>query len=234
MENKEKRLSFQLLILIASHKLAPDATEFFRSEALPMQYRMNAQGTASGEILDMLGLGGVDKCVLISMIHESAAKSILKKMNLVLGLDSANSGIAFTIPLTGANSRLLQVISGTAEENFDVNEKKGKMSMNEAKHVVIAAIVNRGFSGNVMDAARAGGARGGTVMQSRRIRETEAAGCWGLGPEDEKEIVLILADEEDKVNIMREISCHCGVNTEARGAVISLPVDHVVGLSVDQ
>lgn len=234
MEHNEKRLSFQLLILIASHKLATDATEFFRAESLPMQYRMNAQGTASGEILDMLGLGGVDKCVLVSMIHESAAKPILKKMNLTLGLDSANSGIAFTIPLTGANSRLLQVISGTAEDNCDVNEQKGEMNMNESKHILIAAIVNRGFSGNVMDAARAGGARGGTVMQSRRIRETEVAGCWGLGPEDEKEIVLILADVEDKVNIMREISCNCGVNTEARGAVISLPVDNVVGLSVDR
>lgn len=234
MENNEKRLSYQLLILIASHKLAADATEFFRSEALPMQYRMNAQGTASREILDMLGLGGVDKCVLISMLHESACKPILKKMNLTLGLDMANSGIAFTIPLTGANNRLLQVISDTAENLDEANERKGEIIMNETKHVLIAAIVNRGFSGNVMDAARAGGARGGTVMQSRRIREAEAAGCWGLGPEDEKEIVLILADIEDKVNIMREISCHCGVNTEARGAVFSLPVDNVVGLSIDR
>lgn len=233
MDTNEKRPSFQLLVLITTIHLAEEATDFFRQEALPIQYRMHAQGTASSDILDMLGLGRVDKCVVFCMLPESLSKKMLRKLNVELKLYMPNSGIAFTIPMTGANNLLLRILSQSAEDNDSINERKGDIYMSDSKHVLIAAIVNRGFSGNVMDAAKGAGARGGTVMQSRRIRDAEAAGCWGLGPEDEKEIVLILANNEDKVNIMREISSHCGVHSEAKGAVMSLPVDSVVGLSIE-
>ncbi len=233
MDNNEKKASFQLLVLIMPIHLAEEATAFFRQEKLPIQYRMNAQGTASSDILDMLGLGRVDKCVVFCMLPASLSEKMLRKLNAELKLYMPNSGIAFTIPMTGANNLLLRILSQTLEGMEDTNERKGDYYMSESKHVLIAAIVNRGFSGNVMDAAKSAGARGGTVMQSRRIHDTEAVGCWGLGPEDEKEIVFILADIEHKVDIMKEISSHCGVHSEANGAVMSLPVDSVAGLSIE-
>ena len=233
MENQGKHPAFHLLILITTHNLAEEATDFFRQEKLPIQYRMNAQGTASNEILDMLGLGSVDKCVVLCMLPASLSRKMLKKLHTELKLYMPNSGIAFTIPLTGANNFLLQILSQAEEGQDDSQEKKGETHMNETKYALIAAIVNRGYSGNVMEAAKAAGAKGGTVMQSRRIRDDEIIGCWGLGPQDEKEIILILADIESKINIMKEISCHCGVQSEAKGAILSLPVDSVVGLSIE-
>ena len=46
MEN-EKKVSFQLLVLIATPKLADRAAEMFRKGALPLQYRFHAEGTAT-------------------------------------------------------------------------------------------------------------------------------------------------------------------------------------------
>ena len=42
MEN-EKKVSFQLLVLIATPKLADRAAEMFRKGALPLQYRFHAE-----------------------------------------------------------------------------------------------------------------------------------------------------------------------------------------------
>ena len=52
----EKKL-YQLLTVIAAPKLADKAAELFRANDLPIEYRINGEGTASSEIMDMLGLG---------------------------------------------------------------------------------------------------------------------------------------------------------------------------------
>lgn len=101
--------------------------------------------------------------------------------------------------------------------------------MTEVKHTVVVAVVNRGFSEDVMNAARTAGAHGGTVLHSRSIG-SEEAGAWGLSVQEEKDIVLILAKAEAKVEIMRNITETCGVNSKAQGVVVSLPVDSVMGI----
>ena len=80
MEN-EKKVSFQLLVLIATPKLADRAAEMFRKGALPLQYRFHAEGTATSEIMDVLGLGNIDKSVLISMIPKNLSEILLNKLN---------------------------------------------------------------------------------------------------------------------------------------------------------
>ena len=47
---------------------------------------------------------------------------------------------------------------------------------------------------------------------------------------EEKEIVLIIADHDIKVDIMSAISGKFGMQSEAKGLVISLPVDSLMGI----
>lgn len=230
MDRTEKNQSYQLLMLISTHKLADKAADMFLKSALPIQYRLNARGTASSEIMDTLGLGSIDKCILVSTVPRSFGTAMLGLLHSELRLDAVNSGIAFTIPLTGANNLLLRMMKHTAEESEFQDNGKEMNTMTETKYALIAAIVNRGFSGEVMDAARAAGAGGGTVMTSRSIGSEEATGFWGLSVQEEKEIVLILADHENKVKIMSGISEKCGMHSEAKGLVMSLPIDSVMGL----
>ena len=90
----EKKVSFQLLTLITTPKRAEKAAEMFKKGALPLQYRFNAEGTASSEIMDMLGLGSIDKSVLISMIPKELSDVLMDKLRSELQLNMANSGIA--------------------------------------------------------------------------------------------------------------------------------------------
>ncbi|MCI8697309.1 MAG: P-II family nitrogen regulator [Lachnospiraceae bacterium] len=102
--------------------------------------------------------------------------------------------------------------------------------MTENAYSLIMAIVNQGFSEEVMNAARPKGASGGTVFHSRRIGNQEAMKFWKISVQEEREVVLILAQKEDKLAIMQEIGRQCGMNSKAQGIVMSLPVDGIAGL----
>lgn len=229
MENIQKKLSFHLLTLITTPKLAEKAAEMFKKAALPLQYRFNAEGTATSEIMDMMGLGSVDKCMLISVIPKEFSGIMLDKLRTELQMNAVNSGVAFTLPLNGMNNLILRILTQNAEENISNPEAKEKNIMTETKHVLIAAIINRGFSEDVMKAAKSAGAKGGTVIHSRRIGNEEATGFWGLSMQDEKDIVLILSNSQNKVEIMQKISQKCGMHSDAKGIVMSLPIDSVAG-----
>ena len=227
---KSNDQAYQLLVLIATHKLADKAADMFSKKHLPIQYRLNAQGTASSEIMDTLGLGSIDKCILVSTVTKSMGNGMLKLLHSQLRLDAVNSGIAFTIPLTGASNIMLRMMNHAGEKSgFSENGKGGNIMMDN-KYTLIAAMVDRGRSADVMDAARAAGAGGGTVVHSRGIGHQEAAGIYGMSLQEEKEIVLILAEHESKVAIMKAISDKCGMLTDAKGLVMSLPIDSVMGI----
>ncbi len=226
----EKHMAFRLLVLITTPKLSEKATEVFAEEELPVAYRLNAQGTATSEIMDMLGLGSIDKNILLGMMPKEVAGAMLGKLAQRLKFGTANSGIAFTIPMTGTSNLLLRILESLHSEYTEETERKDDTTMSDTKYALIAAVVNRGYSNEVMDAAKEVGASGGSVLNSRRIADEEAATAWGLSVQEEKEIILIVANSEKKVDIMRKITEHCGIHSDAKGVVMSLPIDAVMGL----
>ena len=227
MEQEKKKMSLQALTLITTPKLADKAEKMFQKEHLPLQYRFNAEGTASSEIMDMLGLGSIDKCVVISITQKQQADAILKKLRAGLQMSAVNSGIAFTIPINGVSNMILRLLTQQIEEN-EKSTGKDSVMMSETKHALITAVVNRGFSGDVMKAARSAGATGGTVLHSRQLGDAEAIALWGA--DEEKEIVMILADAESRLAIMQAISENCGMHSPAKGLVMSMPIDSVTGI----
>lgn len=230
MDSKTEVKTYQLLMLIATPKLAEAAADMFLKSALPIQYRLKAEGTASSEIMDTLGLGSIDKSVIISMVPKSFGDSMLYKLHSQLRLDAVNSGIAFTIPLTAASKLLFNMMNKTAEESEALGKRKGDGTMAETKYSLILSVVNRGFCSEVMEAAKSAGAGGGTVMHSRSIGSEEATAFWGLGIQEEKEIVLIIADSDKKADIMTAVSSKCGMQSDAKGIIMSLPIDSVMGI----
>jgi len=231
MENNANRSGYQMLVTISTPKIADRAAELFVQKSMPIVYRMNAQGTASSEVMDALGLVSTDRCMLVSCLPRSVGGVALKLLHTELRLDTVNSGIAFTMPLTGASNLMLRMMTENRQSNDTQNDRKDETTMSDTnKHVLITAIVNRGYADGVMISAREAGAGGGTIVHSRCIANEESAGFWGLGVQEEKEIVLIIARTEDKLKIMSAISEKHGSKTDAKGLVCSLPIDSVMGI----
>ena len=227
---KDKQVHFRILFLIISPKLTDKAIKLFHTGTIPVQYQLNGIGTASSEMMDILGLGSPDKSILITMLPKIFADKMLKKVKKELKLGTKNSGIAFTMPMSGVNNLLFQMLEQFKKEEIKEGKKKEEAIVGEIKHSLIVAIVNQGYSEAVMDAAREAGAGGGTVVHRRRLGDTEAMSFWGLSIQEEKEIVFIVAGKEQKLKIMQAIGEKCGVHKEAKGIVFSLPIDSVIGI----
>lgn len=220
----------RVLVLITTPRLAEKAADMFQKGAIPLQYRWNAVGTAPSELIDILGLGSPEKRVLITVLPKPFADGMLKKLKKELRIGAVDSGIAFTLPLNGANNLIVRMLSPLCGDTPPQTEKEEKKQMADADYVLIAAVFNQGYSEEAMDAARGSGARGGTVVSGRRIGDSEAMGFWGMSVQDEKEMLLIVAERADKRKIMQAISDRCGMRSEAKGIVLSMPIDGVIGL----
>lgn len=219
-----------MLFLIATPKLVHKAVDLFKEGMVPVQYMMHAQGTASSEIMDMLGLGGVEKDLMLSMLPGMLAHKMLKKLRSKLHLGMPNTGIAFTVTMSSCSGHMIRLMESSQPQE---EERSGRDEWEEMDNAysAIMAIVNQGFSEEVMNAARPMGASGGTVFHSRRIGSEEAMKFWNISIQQEREVVLILAKKEDKKAIMQAINKECGMQSRANGIVLSLPVDEIIGVN---
>ena len=230
MAEQYKKLAFRMLFLIATPKLVNKAVGMFKEGNVPTQYVFHAQGTASSEVMDMLGLDGVDKNILMSMMPKMFADDMLKKLRKKLHLGMPNTGIGFTVAMSGGSGHIMQLMEKMEPEEKERLAERNEADMTDSEYSMIMAIVNQGFSEDVMNAARPKGASGGTVFHSRRVGNQEAMKFWKISVQEEREVVVILAGKEDKLAIMQEIGKKCGMQSKAQGIVMSLPVDSVVGL----
>ena len=99
-----------------------------------------------------------------------------------------------------------------------------------AMHELIIAITNSGYNDLVMDAARNASASGGTVIHAKSTATEQMRKFLGISIVEEKEILLIVVKQEQKVGIMKEIQKVAGTHTPAGTILFSVPVTSVAGL----
>ena len=90
----------------------------------------------------------------------------------------------------------------------------------------IVAIVNEGFSDSVMEIAKDQGARGGTIIPANGSVTADAMKLYGIGIHPEKEIVLILVNENLVNAILERLYDKLGSQSDAMGIFFTLPVTH--------
>ncbi len=95
---------------------------------------------------------------------------------------------------------------------------------------LIITITNVGSSKQVMDAARAAGATGGTVINGLGTG-SQIEKLMGLNIQNEKEVVLIVSSIEDTTKIIQAIKAEAGKDSKAQGISFSLPVGDFAMLS---
>ena len=98
--------------------------------------------------------------------------------------------------------------------------------MDEKKYEMVVCIVNAGYSQNVVEVARAAGARGGTVIRARGTANPEAEEFFNIHVQPEKELLMILVPKAIKDEVMRAVYKEAGLAAEAQGIAFSLPVSH--------
>ena len=97
---------------------------------------------------------------------------------------------------------------------------------------MIIAICNKGYADEVMDAARKGGATGGTVVNAKGTASEHEKKFYGMFIADEKEMLYIVSPREKRSNIMKSITQIVGPGTQAHAIAFSLPVAETAGFKL--
>ena len=105
------------------------------------------------------------------------------------------------------------------------------MDKKNCEYHLIVTIVTEGFSEQVMNTAKKSGAGGGTLIRGRSLDQTNSKRQFlGFSIEPEKDVILIVAKNDLKNDIMNAIVENTGLKTKGGGIVFSLPITDVIGL----
>ena len=100
----------------------------------------------------------------------------------------------------------------------------------ENSYEALFCIVNKGYTDLVMEAAKASGARGGTVISGRGTGNTDSEQFFGIPVTPEKEIVMIIVPKEIRDSVLSAVNKGAGMDTKGMGIAFSLPLTDIVGL----
>lgn len=200
-------------------------SRLYEQNGVPLHLQIIAEGTATSEILNMLGLTHREKEILVSFAPESAIEALLDRLDDDYRGILSVRGLAFSVQLTG-------ISSGVASALATKKKHEGGVKVhNEKEYSLIWVAVNQGYSDQVMHTACKAGATGGTVIRSRWVGAQKLEQFHAITLQDEKEIIVIACDKSVRNAIMDAINQEHGMKSAQQASVFSLPIDRMVKLS---
>lgn len=213
-----------LITTITERGCGNRVTDLYTANQVYAHLRCEGEGTATSEIMDILGLGSSEKDIIFSLAPRQTAVALFEQ----LGGDqhgAAGRGIAFTLPLSAVSNLLATIIR--FKTKIDGND--GGNDMHAAKNTLILVSVNQGFSDEVMATARATGARGGTVVRGRWVGEENFEQNFpDFGAE--REILAIVAPTDTARAIMEAVNAKHGMATKAAAILCSVGIEQTTRL----
>ncbi len=201
-------------------------TQFYESHFVYFNFHSVGVGTASSDLLDVLGIGSAEKDVIFSLAAAETAERLMERLSDKLK-NIREKGIVFTVPLTGLNNVVMTVLKRHAAEGGRMGGTQ--MDSNVANSLVIA-MVNQGNTDEVMNTARAAGARGGTIIRSRFTGLEELGDIYENLMQEEKEIIAMVVPTDLRNTIMETINKKHGLKTEAGAVIFSMGIDQIAKL----
>lgn len=101
----------RMFIMITKAEEEKKLKEIFDEIDIPIYYQCRGQGTAPSEIMDIFGLGGTTRIITMGFLPKFAVSKLFLKTGKVFDFARKGGGIAVTIPITGLQSRLLNLLN---------------------------------------------------------------------------------------------------------------------------
>lgn len=221
----------RMLVAITNMEREKKLIDIYQHNGMPVCFHAYAQGTAPSALMDIFGLSGHSRVITAGVLAKGRVPMVFEQLNEKLSFSQKGKGVAFTFPVNGLQSQLLHVLNDDAKNAFQNMIEGDEKAMKEhAGYAAVMVSVSGGYSEDVIEAARSAGAKGGTIIKGMRANTEEFSACFGLPLKSEQDFVMIVVRKEQKKEIMTAIGNACGIKTEARGMVFSIPIDDVLGL----
>ncbi|MCD8151254.1 MAG: P-II family nitrogen regulator [Clostridiales bacterium] len=199
-------------------------TGIYRDSGANLVMTNLARGTATAEHLSLYGLDRTGKAIISAAAGYDVMKQIFRAAKRRMFIDIPGNGIIMAVPIksVGGGSTLAYMTDGKVSS-------EGVPDMN-FEYELIIVILNEGYSDMVMDAARAAGAAGGTVLHAKGTAAAGTEKFFGVSLGTEKDVIYIVSNAREKAAIMKAVTGNAGTGTKAGAICFSLPVSSVAGL----
>lgn len=218
--------AMKIILSIVERGQGTAIQRLYRKRQVPIHLQCPGKGTATSEIMDILGLGSSEKDVVVSFAAASAAKKLLHDLDNELRGHTGGAGIVVAIPISGLNS----LVANLAAYHAESLKQKERNEMERTENSLILVVCARGCTDDVMSTAKACGARGGTVIKGRLSGLEELEQAYEVELKPEREIVAIVVPTELRGPIMEAINAEHGLRSEAQAVLCSLPIEQIVRL----
>ena len=216
-----------LMITVTGRDRLADFVTLYKDKGLDVHWITLGSGTAKEQMLRYLALDKTEKAVCMSILTGRKWLEVKRAMSVRLRIEAPGIGIAFVVPLSSvAGKRELMFL--TEGQDYRKGEEK---TLKGTQQELLIAIGNQGYSEDIMDAARAAGARGGTIIRGRGTADPDAEQFFHLAVSPDKEIVMIIVPSAIKDDVLKAVYHEAGLDRESKGIAFSLPVDRAVGLA---
>lgn len=217
MRNNE--VTLQLYCVIVNDGIGKKVIRIARNCDITGTTVMIGKGTVFSTFLQFLGLNDVRKELVLMAADSNTGSQAIQLISEKLAFHKPNHGIAFCMPIE-------QIYGSKQYEEFN----KIKNEDNNMNHKLILTIVDRGNAERVIDAATAAGSKGGTILNARGSGIHETQKIFNIEIVPEKEVVLIIAKNEDVAKITDEIRKELHIDDPGRGIIFVLNITDTYGL----
>ena len=222
----------KLLVSIVERGKGNALMNLYNREGVDFHFQTIGHGTATSEIMDILGLDSKEKDVILSVAAESVMDRLIYRMSDALRGVVDTKGILFDLPVTGITNRIAAALDirmsapGEKREQLQIQRKEEEDMDAEKTNSLILIAANQGYTEDILDIARSLGARGGTILRARWSGDNHFEQYHSMTLQSEKEVIAIVVPTELRNPIMDAVNSQFGMGTEAQAVVLSMKVDH--------
>lgn len=207
------------LISVCNPKALPLLTQICDELDIRLPISLIGRGTAVRSMLDILGIEDTERRVVFGVADNDKTERFLRAQTDRMYIGVPGHGITVALPIKSIGG-------GRTMAYLDADKYTPQINNT---YELIVAIANEGRTDQVMNAARQAGARGGTVLHGKGTAGEAAQKFLNVSIASEKELVLIVAQQNIKSGIMSAILKEAGPDTRAGAVVFSLPISAIAG-----
>lgn len=215
-----------LMTTISRRERLAELLELYNEEHVDVDYVTLGSGTISMDAKDFLGIESREKAIVFSVITAKTWTNIKKGLERKIHIDVPNTAVAFLTPLSSIGGKK-ELEFYTDGQSFTEGEES---VLKNTEFELIMIICNQGHSDQVMDAARAAGAHGGTVIHAQGTGQNKSEKFLGVSLATEKDVVYTVVKTEKKNAVMQNVMRDAGLETPAKAVCFSLPVTNTAGI----
>lgn len=178
------------------------------------------KGTVNNSLLNFLSLYDERKEIVLLGTDNHTADHALVELNKEFKFEKPNHGIVFT-------TSACEIVGSRCYKSEENEEGRG---VNKLMYQNIITIVNRGKAEEVIEAAKAAGSKGGTIINARGSGVNETSKLFNMDIEPEKEIVIILSKEDITEAIVTSIREKLEIDKPGNGIIFIQNINKAYGI----